>query len=47
MKKIFKEEESIEIFEILGLINDIKEYQKIYSHAWNKHKSRIQTEKNR
>ena len=33
MKKIFKEEESIEIFEILGLINDIEEYQKIYNHA--------------
>ena len=47
MKKIFEEEESIEIFEILGLINDIEEYQKIYNHAWKKHKSRIQTEKNR
>ena len=29
MKKIFKEEESIEILKILGLINNIEEYQKI------------------
>ena len=29
MKKIFKEEESIEILNILGLINNIEEYQKI------------------
>ena len=40
-KKIFKEEKSIEILEILGLINNIAEYQKIYNHAWRKHKSRI------
>ena len=31
-KKIFKEEESIEILKILGLINNIEEYQKIYNH---------------
>ena len=30
---IFKEEESIEILKILGLINNIEEYQKIYNHA--------------
>ena len=29
MKKISKEEESIEILNILGLINNIEEYQKI------------------
>ena len=28
-EKIFKEEESIEILKILGLINNIEEYQKI------------------
>ena len=28
--KIFKEEESIEIFKFFGLINNIEEYQKIY-----------------
>ena len=32
-EKIFKEEESIEILKILGLINNIEEYQKIYNHA--------------
>ena len=32
-KKIFKEEESIELLKILGLINNIKEYQKKYNHA--------------
>ena len=31
--KIFKEEESVEILKILGLINNIEEYQKIHSHA--------------
>ena len=30
--KIFKEEESIEILKILGLITNIEEYQKIYNH---------------
>ena len=40
MKKIF-EEESIEILKILGLINNTEEYQKIYNHAWRKHKSII------
>ena len=28
MKKYFKEEESIEILKIIGLINNIEEYQK-------------------
>ena len=32
-EKIFKEEESIEILKILGLINNIEEYQKIYNHV--------------
>ena len=45
-KKTFKEEQSIEILKILGSINNIEEYQKIYNHAWRKHKPRIQTEKN-
>ena len=40
-QKLFKEEESTEILKILGLINNIEEYQKIYSHACKKHKSRI------
>ena len=31
--KIFKEEQSIEILNILGLINNIEEYQKIYNYA--------------
>ena len=33
VKNIFKEEESIEILKILGLINNIEEYQKIYNHV--------------
>ena len=32
-EKIFKEEESIEILKILGLINNIEEYQKIYNNV--------------
>ena len=32
-KKIFKEEESVEILKILGFINNIEEYQKIYNHV--------------
>ena len=39
--KIFEEEESIEILKILGVINDIKEYHKIYNHGWRKHKPKI------
>ena len=42
-----KEEESIEILTILGLINNIEEYQKIYNHAWRKHKPKISIGKNR
>ena len=45
--KIFKEEESIEILKILGLLTNVEEYQKIYGHIWRKHKSRIETEKYR
>ena len=41
IEKIFQEEESIEVLKILGLINNIEEYQKIYNHAWIKHESRI------
>ena len=40
MKKVFKEEK-IEILKIIGLIINIKEYQKIYNHEWRKHKSKI------
>ena len=32
-QKLFKEEESIEILKILGLINNIEEYQKIYNNV--------------
>ena len=32
-EKIFKEEEPIEILKILGLINNIGEYKKIYNYA--------------
>ena len=32
-EKMFKEEESIEILKILGLINNIEEYQKIYNYV--------------
>ena len=32
-EKIFKEEESIEILKILGLINNIEVYQKICNHV--------------
>ena len=33
IKKIFKEEESIETSKILGLINNIEECQKVYNHT--------------
>ena len=36
-KKIFKDDGSIEILKTLDLINNRKEYQKIYNHAWRKH----------
>ena len=39
-EKIFKKEESIEILKVLGLINNIEEYQEIYNHVWRKHKPR-------
>ena len=32
-EKIFKEEESIEILKILGLINNIEEHNRIYNHV--------------
>ena len=32
-KKIFKEEISIEILKIFGLITNIKEYHKLYNHV--------------
>ena len=37
----FKGEESIGILKILGLINSIEEYQKIYYHIWITNESRI------
>ena len=40
-EKIFKEEESVEILRILGLINNIEEHQKIYNYVWKRHKLRI------
>ena len=33
MKKIFKEEDSIEILKIVGLIANIEEYQKLHNHV--------------
>ena len=33
IKKIFKEEKSTEILKILGLINNVEEYQKIYNNV--------------
>ena len=32
-EQIFMEAKSIEVLKILGLINNIKKYQKIYNHA--------------
>ena len=32
-EKIFKEGESFEMLKIIGLINNIEKYQKIYNHA--------------
>ena len=40
-KKIWKEEESNEILKIISLINDIKEYYKVYYQVWRKHESKI------
>ena len=39
--KIFKEEKSMKILKILGLMNNIEKFQKTYNHAWMKHESRI------
>ena len=33
MKKIFEEEQSIEILTIFDLITNIQEYQKVYNHV--------------
>ena len=41
MKTYLIKEESIEILKILGLINNIEEYQKIYNHDWRKHETKI------
>ena len=41
MKKIFEEEESIEILKILCLFTNLEEYQKRNDHVWKKHKPRI------
>ena len=35
-EKIFRKEESIEILKIFGLINNIKEHNRIYNHVWRK-----------
>ena len=40
-EKIFKEQKSIEISKILGSINNIEEYQKIYKHDWRKRETKI------
>ena len=40
-ENIFKEEKSIEISKILGLINYIEEYQRIYNHDWRKNETKI------
>ena len=32
MKKIFKEEESIEVLKTLSLVKNVEEYQKIYNY---------------
>ena len=34
MKKIFKEEESIEVLKTLSLVKNVEEYQKIYNYFW-------------
>ena len=42
---MFKEEELIEILKILGGINNIEEYQKIYNHVWRKHNQELRLKK--
>ena len=39
-EKMFKEEESIDILKILGLIHNIEEYEKIENHAWKNHETK-------
>ena len=36
-----KEEESVELSKIIGLIINMEENQKINNHVWRKHKSRV------
>ena len=36
-EKIYKEEKSNEILNILGLTDNVEEYQKIYNHVRGKH----------
>ena len=38
-EKMFKEKNPTEILTVPGLINNTKEYQKIYNHVWRRHKS--------
>ena len=40
MQKIFKEQESIKINKVYGIMTNI-EYQKIYNHDWRKYKSGV------
>ena len=46
-RKIFKEQEGSEVLTIIGLINNIEGYQKIYNYVWRKYKSRVSIEKYR
>ena len=40
MKKYLKKKNQLKYWKIVGLINNIEEYQKIKNHAWRKHESR-------
>ena len=42
-----EEEESTEVLRILSWINNIKEYQKIFNHAWKNMNQEFVPEKNR
>ena len=41
IKKMFEEEESIEIVKFLGSVTNIENYQKITNQVWRKYKSII------
>ena len=41
MKKYLKKKNPLKCLKILGLNNNIEEYQKIYNHVWRKQKSRF------